>query len=125
VGLEQSTFGRNQGSRVATDADYYYLRWQTSGYFLVRYPLEKLKLSPYAFVGGGAQYGIHPTVEPGTPVGSPYKMRGLGFGQLGGGLEYRIAQGFGIFSDLRWLFSGVDGLPNNQMQWRYGIRLAF
>jgi opacity protein-like surface antigen len=52
-------------------------------------------------------------------------MAGQGFGHVGGGLEYRVTENIGVFSDLRYLFSNVSGLANNQMQWRYGLRVAF
>jgi len=31
----------------------------------------------------------------------------------------------GIFSDLRYLFSRVEGLPEDQLLWRFGVRFAF
>jgi hypothetical protein len=129
--------------------DFGFTRWQTAAHFILRYPICQWNLAPYIMVGGGAQYGNVPNIDYGsaptaainalaaeaaangvqglnpTPVRSNYRMAGQGFGSVGGGLEYRLTQNIGMFSDLRYLFSGVDGLANNQMQWRYGLRFAF
>ena len=133
VGLEQSLFGRANGN-VSSDptnlnddpADYAYTRWQTTANFIVRYPICAWNLAPYLLVGGGAQYGNVPTltIADGTQ-NVRYRMAGQGFGHVGGGLEYRFTENIGVFSDARYLFSGVNGLPNNQLQWRYGLRFAF
>jgi hypothetical protein len=131
VGIEQSLFGRNSGSYNATtgtgDAfDYGYTRWQTTGNLIFRYPICQWNLAPYLLLGGGAQYGNVPNIQ-GTVngVNRRYRMAGQGFGHVGGGLEYRVTETIGLFSDARYLFSGVDGLANNQLQWRYGLRFAF
>ena len=129
VGLEQSVFGRNSNPVGNNDfANYGYTRWQTTGNFILRYPICQWNLAPYLLIGGGAQYGNVPNIQVGTlPNGQAvrYRMAGQGFGHVGGGLEYRVTENIGLFSDLRYLFSGVDGLANNQMQWRYGLRFAF
>jgi hypothetical protein len=127
VGVEQSTFGRDVGSRRLLDADFGYWRWQTSGALIVRYPLERLSLCPFLLVGGGGQYSMEPRISLSRYTGenTVYKLAGQGFGQVGGGLEYRLLNNTAIFSDLRYLFSGVQGLPRSQMQWRWGIRQAF
>jgi hypothetical protein len=44
---------------------------------------------------------------------------------VGGGLEWRLIRNLGVFSDARYLFSGVEGLPDDQLLWRFGVRLAF
>lgn len=129
LGIEQSLFGRNSNSNWANTAtgdyaDYGYTRWQTTGNLILRYPICSLNLAPYLLIGGGAQYGNVPNIQyPG--VQQKYRMSGQGFGHVGGGLEYRVTENIGVFSDLRYLFSGVSGLANNQMQWRYGLRFAF
>ena len=155
IGLEQSVFGRNSGARPVDGngninpnfdpGDFGFTRWQTTANLYLRYPICQWNLAPYIMVGGGAQYGNVPNIDYGsaatsavnaaaaelggqplnTPIRSNYRMSGQGFGHVGGGLEYRITQNIGMFSDLRYLFSGVDGLANNQMQWRYGLRFAF
>jgi hypothetical protein len=132
VGIEQSVFGRNSNSNTPTENydpfNYGYTRWQTTGNFILRYPICQWNLAPYLLIGGGAQYGNVPNINAGTlPNGQTvrYRMAGQGFGHVGGGLEYRVTQNIGLFTDLRYLFSGVDGLANNQMQWRYGLRFAF
>jgi hypothetical protein len=132
VGIEQSVFGRNSNSSDTQDVNYDpfnygYTRWQTTGNFILRYPICQWNIAPYLLIGGGAQYGNVPTITGTLPDGQTarYRMAGQGFGHVGGGLEYRLTQNIGLFSDLRYLFSGVNGLPNNQMQWRYGLRVAF
>jgi len=128
--------------------DYGFTRWQTAAHLIIRYPICQWNLAPYVMIGGGAQYGNVPNIDYGGPISraiadgaaqataagfptqaqgvrSNYRMAGQGFGSVGGGLEYRLTQNIGMFSDLRYLFSGVDGLANNQMQWRYGLRFAF
>ncbi len=132
VGIEQSLFGRNSnptklGSSTYDVGNYGYTRWQTTGNLIFRYPICQWNLAPYLLVGGGAQYGNVPNINL-TGLGAvnrSYKMAGQGFGHVGGGLEYRVSETIGLFSDARYLFSGVDGLANNQLQWRYGLRFAF
>jgi hypothetical protein len=124
LGIEQSLFGRNSNTVGNTDPfNYGYTRWQTTGNLFFRYPICSWNLAPYLMVGGGAQYGNVPNIQV-TP-GVRYRMAGQGFGHVGGGLEYRVTETIGLFSDARYLFSGVDGLANNQLQWRYGLRFAF
>ena len=128
VGIEQSLFGRNSGGINSTTGagdigDYGYTRWQTTGNLILRYPICQWNLAPYMLIGGGAQYGNVPNIA--VAPGVRYRMAGQGFGQVGGGLEYRVTENIGLFSDARYLFSGVDGLANNQLQWRYGLRFAF
>lgn len=155
IGLEQSVFGRNSGARPTDGAgnlnpnfdpgDYGFTRWQTAAHLILRYPIDSINVAPYVMLGGGAQYGNVPNIDYGSaattqvnavaaelggqplnaPIRSNLRMSGQGFGSVGGGLEYRLTRNIGMFSDLRYLFSGVDGLANNQMQWRYGLRFAF
>lgn len=70
-----------------------------------RYPICSLNLAPYAMIGGGAGWD-HKTV---------------GFGTLGGGLEYRITNNVGVFGDCRWFY----GNPDNLAVFRTGVRFAF
>jgi hypothetical protein len=58
-------------------------------------------------VGGGAFWGGN---------------RGQGNGNVGGGVEYRINRGFGLFGDYRWLY-GNNGLSENLF--RAGARFVF
>jgi len=75
------------------------------GNFFLRYPICSLNLAPYAMVGGGAGWdGIS-----------------IGFGHVGGGLEWRPIENVGFFADGRWLY----GAPDNFALMRTGIRLAF
>lgn len=75
------------------------------GNFFVRYPICSLNLAPYAMVGGGAAWD-------GTTIG---------YGNVGGGLEYRITKNLGIFADGRYYYGG----PGNVANLRSGIRIAF
>lgn len=120
IGLEQGVYGRNSGSGAQAN-DFGYTRYATIGNLFVRYPICSMNLAPYLMVGGGANYGN----VGGGYVASPNRLAGQGFGHVGGGLEYRVTENIGLFSDARYLFSGVSGLPNNQLMWRYGLRFAF
>jgi hypothetical protein len=59
-------------------------------------------------IGGGAAYGT------GT---------GHGFGNVGGGLEYRLTNNIGLFSDARWVYSSDE--PKSAVLGRAGLRFAF
>ncbi len=128
INVDQSILGRRDGDGEIDRADFGYLRHQTSAGVVMRFPIEHLRLAPYGIIGGGAQYGQYPREKIyAKKTGEPtlFALSGQGFVQLGGGVEWRVAQKFGTFADLRWMYSGVGGLPNNQMQFRYGIRVAF
>jgi hypothetical protein len=126
VGIEQDLYGRNsKGNRSVGSNDFGYTRWATIGNLFLRYPICSMNLAPYLMVGGGANYGNVGGGYVGLPGSRPNKLAGQGFGHVGGGLEYRVTETIGLFSDARYLFSGVSGLPNNQLLWRYGLRFAF
>jgi hypothetical protein len=125
LGVEQDIFGRTDGG--FRRGDFGYIRWATIGNLFLRYPIEAWRIAPYAMVGGGAMYGNAPsvTINVGRGRQATYRLSGQGFGHVGGGLDCRITQNVGVFSDLRYVFSGVDGLPDSQMLWRFGVRFAF
>jgi hypothetical protein len=128
INVDQLMLGREPGDAEMQKADFGYLRYQTSAGLVLRLPLEKISLAPYGIVGGGAQYGTIPKKEISANKNSDstmFTLTGQGFLQVGGGLEWRVLRGVGVFSDLRWMYSGVSGLPENQMQFRYGLRFAF
>ncbi len=75
------------------------------GNFFVRYPICEWNLAPYIMAGGGVGFD-HVTV---------------GFGHVGPGIEYRITENIGVFTDTRWFY----GAPDNALVTRGGIRLAF
>ena len=77
------------------------------GNLIARLPIESLHLAPYALVGGGATWGGGAT---------------QGNGNVGGGLEYRINRGFGLFADSRYIY-GNKGL--NESLTRAGLRFIF
>ena len=97
IGVEQDLLGR--GSQT---------EWATIGNLFLRYPICSLNLAPYGLVGGGAAYGTG---------------KGHGFGHVGGGLEYRVTDNIGLFSDARYVYSSVD--PKNALLGRAGLRFAF
>jgi hypothetical protein len=76
-----------------------------AGNFFIRYPICSLNLAPYAMVGGGAAWD-------GTCVG---------YGNVGGGLEYRFTPNVGLFADGRYFYGG----PGNVGNFRSGLRIAF
>lgn len=75
------------------------------GNLFLRYPICSLNLAPYAMVGGGAAWN-------GTTVG---------FGNVGGGLEYRFTNNIGLFVDGRYFYGGSGNVANL----RSGLRFAF
>jgi hypothetical protein len=126
LGIEQDLYGRGPGGNVNDAADYGYTRWATIGNFILRYPICQWNLAPYLLIGGGANYGNVPNFATAAGGGNArFRMAGQGFGHVGGGLEYRVTENIGLFSDARYLYSGVSGLANNQLMWRYGLRFAF
>ncbi len=76
-----------------------------NGNFFVRYPICSLNLAPYIMVGGGAGFGD----------------KTVGFGNVGAGLEYRITDHIGLFSDGRYYYGGSGNVANI----RGGLRFAF
>jgi len=99
LGVEQDVLG-HQGAPG---------EWITAGNLFLRYPICSLNLAPYALVGGGAAYGSG--------------RRGHGFGDVGGGLEYRVTDNVGLFSDARWVYSSEE--PKSGLLGRAGLRFAF
>jgi hypothetical protein len=77
------------------------------GNLIARLPIESLHLAPYAIAGGGATWGAN---------------QAQGNGNVGGGLEYRINRGFGLFADSRYIY-GNNGL--NESLTRAGLRFIF
>ncbi len=70
-----------------------------------RYPICKWNLAPYMMVGaGGAWDG-----------------EAKAYGNVGGGMEYRFTNHFGIFVDSRYFFGGTGNVANL----RSGFRFAF
>jgi hypothetical protein len=122
IGLEQDLYGRNSGN---SPWDAGYTRWATIGNLFLRYPICSWNLAPYLMIGGGANYGSTPKVDIGNGQRIGTFNSGQGFGHVGGGLEYRFTETIGIFSDARYIYSGVAGLANNNLMWRYGLRFAF
>ncbi|HEY8901712.1 MAG TPA: hypothetical protein VIM61_14975 [Chthoniobacterales bacterium] len=76
-----------------------------AGTFFVRYPICSISLAPYLMVGGGAAWD-------GTTIG---------YGNVGGGLEYRVTKNIGLFVDGRYFYGGSGNVGNL----RSGLRFAF
>ncbi len=75
------------------------------GNLFFRYPICKWNVAPYVMLGGGVGFD-HETV---------------GFGHVGGGMEYRITDHIGLFSDGRFVYG-----PSNTLGiTRVGLRYAF
>ena len=81
--------------------------YSLGGYGLLRFPIEQLRLAPYAIVGGGAAL----TAKSGS----------YGYGNVGGGLEYRFTPNIGTFADWRWMY----GKPAKGSNLRAGLRYIF
>lgn len=81
--------------------------WTASASLIARFPIENGStcLAPYILGGGGVQTN-------GTTAGSFH---------AGGGLEFRLPAGFGIFAEGRYFWSG----PDDQVQARAGFRIVF
>jgi hypothetical protein len=78
------------------------------GNFFLRYPICAWNLAPYVLVGGGAawDHDVH------------------GYGNVGGGLEYRFTDHIGAFVDGRYFYGSKDGF-GNVANLRAGMRFAF
>jgi hypothetical protein len=75
------------------------------GNLFFRYPICKWNIAPYVMLGGGA--------------GFDHEL--VGFGHVGGGMEWRFHKNIGLFADGRYFFGAPDALGMT----RLGLRLAF
>ncbi len=66
------------------------------GNLFLRYPICSLNLAPYIVVGGGAAWD-------GTCIG---------YGNVGGGVEYRVTKNIGLFVDGRYFYGGSGNVAN-------------
>jgi len=78
----------------------------TSGNLIGRLPIGDTGIAPYIFAGGGYQFD---QVEQ-------------GFGQGGGGLEFRFTEKWGLFVDARYV---IADKTENYGLGRVGLRLSF
>ncbi len=99
LGYEQDFFGRKG----------YPAYFGSVGNLFLRLPICSWNLAPYAVGSLGKYYGNN--------------TRSIGFGAVGGGLEYRITRNIGLFSDGRWLFG--EGKDHSGAVVRTGLRFAF
>jgi len=79
------------------------------GNLFFRYPICSWNLAPYVMVGGGAAWS---SAWDGT----------VGYGNVGGGLEYRLTDHIGLFGDSRWFYGNQSTSAAN---FRAGLRYAF
>ncbi len=83
-----------------------------TGSAIFRYPIDRLCLAPYVFIGGG-----------GTFDGAKWAL-----GHVGVGLEYRIIPNkLGLFADGRWVYYGdrFGSDVQNNFLFRTGVRMVF
>lgn len=123
IGSRNSTMRTGSGGGIGLNyffAKYFGIGWEGSVYsddnragwmplngnFFIRYPICAWNLAPYIMVGGGAEFR-----------GS----RSLGYGNVGAGLEYRITDHIGLFTDGRYYYGGSGNIANI----RGGLRFAF
>lgn len=123
IGSRGSALGTGSGGGIGLNfffAKYFGIGWEGSVYsnqgtasfmplngnFFIRYPICSLNLAPYIMVGGGANFE---------------KNRSLGYGNVGVGLEYRLTNNIGLFSDGRYYYGGSGNVANV----RGGVRFAF
>lgn len=123
IGSRDSRLGTGSGGGVGLNfffARYFGIGWEGSVYsnqgtaswmplngsVFFRYPICSWNLSPYVMVGGGADFE---------------RGRSLGYGNVGGGLEYRFTNNVGVFADSRYFFGGSGNVANI----RGGMRFAF
>jgi len=76
-----------------------------AGNLFFRYPICAWNIAPYVMVGGGVSFDGNPK----------------GYGNVGGGLEYRVTDNIGIFVDGRYFYGETGNLANV----RSGLRFAF
>jgi opacity protein-like surface antigen len=100
LGVEQTLAGRSNGGT----------EWGTFGNFFLRYPICSWNIAPYALAGLGAVYS---NGQKGTLAGT-----------VGAGLEYRVTDNIGIFTDARWLYNTDNGNSGAVLA-RTGVRFAF
>jgi hypothetical protein len=92
-----------------------HVAYGANGSIYLRYPIDRLCLAPYIYVGGGAQWG---------------NAFGVGSAHAGGGLEYRIIpQRVGLFVDGRFTaMADKKDVPIHNPHFtmvRAGVRFAF
>ena len=124
IGSKHSTLHTGSGGGLGLNfffARYFGVGWEGSVYdnagtaswlplngnVFFRYPICSWHLAPYVMVGGGADFQRDRKV--------------IGFGDVGAGLEYRITNNIGLFSDGRYYFGGSGNVANI----RGGVRFAF
>lgn len=99
IGVEQTLAAREDNTE-----------WGTFGNVFFRLPICSWSIAPYAMAGLGA---IYSDTSEGTLAGT-----------VGGGIEYRITDNIGIFTDARWLYHTQNG-DSGAVLARTGIKFAF
>ncbi|MEI6351424.1 MAG: hypothetical protein WCP06_09980 [Verrucomicrobiota bacterium] len=88
----------DNGRRVKFSNNHKEAAQQATGNLILRYPFEgPICWAPYIFGGGG---GI-------------WDGSGVGFGDVGLGVEFRITPNIGVFTDWRWNFVGGNNNDND------------
>ena len=124
IGSRNSTLQTGSGGGIGLNfffAKYFGIGWEGSlysnrgtaswmpvnGNLFFRYPICSWHLAPYVMVGGGADFQRN--------------RSSIGYGDVGAGLEYRITNNIGLFSDGRYYYGGSGNVANI----RGGLRFAF
>ena len=76
------------------------------GNLFFRYPIESLHLAPYAYVGGGADFGDRKWGGPYAGVGFEYRI-------IQHWLPKIVASRIGFFMDARWTYLGDRYFPDD------------
>lgn len=82
------------------------LSFTGAGNLILRLPIDSICLAPYAFIGGGYQFGDYDQ----------------SFWQTGLGLEWKMNQYVGLFGDARMIFAEEDA---DTQLYRAGLRFSF
>jgi hypothetical protein len=94
------------GAGVETRVEKFDWPNQINAQLFARYPIDKWRLAPYAYGGGGRELHDTPQWQ----------------GHIGGGLDYRLRSGISVFGDIRETF------PESTKEftlWRFGLRFIF
>jgi Outer membrane protein beta-barrel domain len=113
-----TNFGRESRHEIDT--------FSTAGNLYFRYPIESLRLAPYAFVGGGANFADRKYASADVGVGLEYRITPPRLGWL---TPSRLA----LFMDARWNYLGDRYFPDdnssrgdlNYFSIRAGLRVVY
>jgi hypothetical protein len=113
-----TNFGRDNGHHVTN--------YDTAANLYFRYPIESLRLAPYVYVGGGADFGDRQWASFDVGAGLEYRITPPRLGWL---TPSRLA----LFMDGRWNYLGDRSFPEanssrgdlNYFSVRAGLRIVY